>query len=782
MRLVGCSLATIGFMLLNAQPAAAQAAKASPANPPKAADSDKAKSPGDSTSGIGDIVITARKQSESSQSVPIAVAAFSAADLATRNVQVVGDLARYTPNVVMDQGASASGGNRSTSIYVRGLGQSDPSAFADPAVAVYIDNVYFGRSVGSMQDIVDLDRVEILKGPQGTLFGKNTMGGAVSVFSKLPTGDLGGTAEVAYGRFNQVDFRLGVEFPITVGLSAKLSVSRRTRDGYTKSLISGQDLDDVNSLVGRAILNWQPKDGNFRFTIIGDAMRVREAAQGFHLVTAKLNPAAPFGGAISIFNTLPNAAPSTPYVAFDNRWVSAGQSYTYATGLIGFCNCTKIDQRGISGTLEWTLTPNVTLTSISAYRNQYSANAIDLDGSPLDFQGNGNESRQHQFSEELRLGGSAFSGRLSWVIGGYYLDEKIDETLHVRIGFAGTLKAVSQDNRVQPFTRTRALFTQETLKLTDQLSITAGIRYSYEQKAVTAQALNLNTNVFLLPPTFKKAKWEAWTPKFGIEFKPGPDALIYASYSKGFKSGGFDYQITTTAFLPYDPEQVSTYEIGFKSDWLGRRLRINGDLFYNDYTDLQLRATVQPGTFNCPATVLPTCSSIVNASTVHIKGAELEVIAKPANGFELFASAGYTDQKFTRIDPVLLATNALNPANGANFSSKLPRTPRWTVNLGAQYQTSLGGNAKLTLRGDYSYRSTTYFDLTNIPALTQPGYGLFNARVAFDFGDKFQLALSGQNLADKRYITAGINSSSFNFASVHYGLPRTWTLSAKYKF
>jgi len=740
---------------------------------------------GASTGGaqLEEIVVTARKRAEAVQSVPISIAAFGAESLEARNIQIIGDVARFTPSVVIDQAASASGGNHSTSIYVRGLGQSDPSAFADPAVATYIDGVYFGRSVGSMQDIVDLDRVEVLKGPQGTLFGKNTMGGAISIVSAPPTGEFGGFAEVSVGRLDQRDVRASVNLPeLAKGLALKFTVSSRERDGYTRSLATGQDQDDVNSKVARAYLRWTPNE-DVTVSIIADGSRVREAGQGFHLVTARLNPAAPFGGGLSVFNTLPIAAPSTPFQAFDNRWISAGKDFNYSNGLIGFCHCTKIDSFGTSGAVDWAISPNMTLTSITAFRRQVSSNKADLDGSPLDFQGNGNLSHQHQFSEELRLSGDAFEDRLKWLIGAYYLDEKVDETLSVRIGIAGAFRAVVQDNRVRPKTETRAIFTQETFALTDKLSVTAGIRYNYEKKTVPAEARNLITGAFILAPTIKEESWSSWTPKLSLEYQATPDALLYASYSEGFKSGGYDYSITTTAFLPYGPEKVATYELGFKTEWLNRRLRVNGAAFQNDYQDLQLRATTLPGTFNCPATVLPSCSSIVNASTVRIRGAEMEVVARPLPGLDLFANAGYVENKFTKIDPILLATNAANPTNGANFNSKLPRTPKWTVAAGGQYGFEVGDLGRATLGADYSYRSGHDFLLASSPVVHQDGYGLWNARAIFTTRDQdWQFALEGTNLGNRRYINAVLLSTAFNFASVHYGPPDLWSVSVKRKF
>lgn len=732
---------------------------------------------------IEEVTVTARKRAESIQSVPISIAAFSGSDLEQRHAQTMGDVARFTPSVVISQAASASGGNRSSSVYIRGIGQSDATGFAEPAVGLYIDGVYFGRSVGSLLDIVDLDRIEVLKGPQGTLFGKNTEGGAISIVSALPTGEFGGYLEASGGSFDEFNLRGSIQFPIVAEqLAAKLSISRRKRDGYTPSLSNGNEFDDVDSSVARGIVRWTPTP-NASLTVIGDVSRVREAEQGFHLLTAQLNPAAPFGGSLSIVNTLPGAAPSTPFGAFDNRWISAGQDFTYANGLTGVCNCSNVDAEGASATLDWTFGQSTTLTSITAYRAQDSFVNTDLDASPLDFFANYIESDQHQFSEELRLGGSAFDDRLAWLIGGYYFYEKIDESVNIRGGHVGALRAVSQMNTVRPEITTQAVFTQGTFKLTDRLSVTGGFRYNRDHKRIPAQSLNLLTNVFVLPLTTKENTWNSTTPRLDVAYQATPDALLYASWSKGFKSGGFDYRISRFEFLPFGPEKVSAYEAGFKTDWLDRRLRVNGAAYVNRQSDVQIRGTVTPGTLGCPLTTVLNCNSILNGTSVDIQGAEVEITALPAAGWELSGAVGYMHQEFDKINPNLLQINAANPRVGVNLDSQVPRTPEWTYMLGTQYRFPVGGAGEVTLRADYSYQSRIYFELPNHPLQQQSGYGLLGLRAAFTSADgQWEMAVAGQNVTDERYANATILFASFNLLALHYGAPATWTGTLKYRF
>jgi iron complex outermembrane receptor protein len=346
----------------------------------------------------------------------------------------------------------------------------------------------------------------------------------------------------------------------------------------------------------------------------------------------------------------------------------------------------------------------------------------------------------------------------------------------VQIAWAGLFKAVGLQNHVWPNTTTRALFTQETFDITANLGITVGVRYNEDRKRVPAQSYNLLTDTFTLPLITKEASWPSWTPKVSLQYQATPAALLYTSYSEGFKGGGFDYQITRNAFLPYGPEKVKSYEAGFKSTWLDRRVQLNGAAYYEDYRDIQLAATVQPGTFNCPVTALPSCSQILNASTAHIKGAELDLIAVPVEHLHVETSAGYISQRLTQINPLLIASGSTIPA------AQLPRTPKWTGSVGAQYDLPISFGT-VSLRGDYSYRSLQYFDYTNSPILAQAGYGLLNGKLSFLTPDEhWELAVSVQNATDKRYINTGYFSNVFNFASVHYGTPRIVLGSVKFRF
>lgn len=738
--------------------------------------------------GLSDIVVTARKRSESVQNVPISMTALSSQDLRDRNVTTVSDISHFTPNLTFDVGARVAGASSASSITIRGIGQTDYTSAADPGVGLYVDGVYFSRTMGSVMDLLDVDHIEVLRGPQGTLFGKNTIGGAINIVSRIPKGDFAGTVEVKTGSFNRIDVHAGIEAPITDKLFVKLDFASRNRDGYGESRSADQKFGDANSRSGRIVLHAVPSD-KVDLVLSADYTRERNGNQFQKLLA--LNPA--------VFNNPNNngflfnkyVASATPFGPLDSRYVSSPQSgyFNYATAP-GYSN---LESGGVGLTAVFNITDEVNLTSITAYRAQNSSSFTDLDASPLDFQNLALAAKQHQVSEELRLAGSSFGNRLKWMVGYYYYNERIHDYLGNRI-YPGLYQALinagfaanpAVDLQIDQFANlhnvNNAFFGQATLNITDKLSLTGGARYNIEDKDVDdISTRRIVSNVYLLPPgTTAHRSWNSFTPKASLEYKATRDVLLYASYAKGFKSGGYNLRVTNpTSFQSYNPEKVTTYETGFKSEWFGHRLRVNGAAYYSDYRDLQILFTVPPGAYTCPTTTSGLCSVVANAAKARIAGGELEVTVRPFAGFDLFGGLGYTDVKFTSIDPLLLASGIVKP------TTKLPKTPEFSANVGGQYRFRLGSIGDLTLHGDYAYVSKEFQDITNSPIDAQKGFGLLNGRVAFDTADnKWELAVAVTNITDKTYITSGASAyNSLGYAAAGIGRPREWSLSGRVKF
>lgn len=713
------------------------------------------------TAEMEEVVVTARKRAEAAQSVPISLTALSGEALEQRSVRSLADVAQFTPNLTFDVGAGSAGGTSGSSIYIRGIGKTEFNGVYEPGVGIYVDGVYFSRTVGSVLDVIDLEHIEVLRGPQGTLFGKNTVGGAINLVANLPSGKLGGFTELTVGSLDQFDVAGVIEFPIVEDeLAARVSLTSRNRDGYARSRITGQDQNDVDDLSGRGVLRWTPNSA-VALTFIADWTRQRRNGQAQHLVAFTPGNALP-----GIFSS--TVASTTPYQAFDSRWLSAEEDYNYANGP----SVNDVDLWGVSGTLEWELNPSLALTSITAYRRSDTHVGVDVDGTPLDYQATDLFDIQYQFSQELRLGGTAFGERMDWLAGIYYFNEEVHDVIWLR-ALPGLFN-LALDQDIYLTNKSFAGFGQVTFDLTNKLSLTGGARYNYETKDAALESVN-NSATVIPPGSTLSPTWRSWTPKLSVEYQISRQSLLYASWSEGFKSGAVNYEVQRPAdYQVFDPEEVTTYEVGFKADLLGDHLRVNGAVFYSDYTDMQLKAVVAPGQYTCPPTVTTFCSLVVNAAQVDIAGAELDIVARPAAGLNFNAGVGYVDDEFKRIDPALLSV--------INYDTQIPKTPTWTVSTGAQYTFPLAGLGIMSLRGDYSYRSKTFTEIRNSTAVAQDEYGLLNARVSLvSPKERWEFSLSGLNLTDEKYISSGVFLAT-GISTAAYGIPRTWSFSMRYRF
>lgn len=701
--------------------------------------------------GVEDIVVTARHRTENLQSVPIAITALTALKIEQRDIRSLPDVTRYTPGLILDRGTNANGGSISASVYIRGVGQRNAQPTADPAVGLYIDDIYFGRVVGSVLSVVDAERVEVLRGPQGTLFGKNTLGGAISITSKAPGKVLDGYVDIGLGSYDERNLKAAVDVPVNEKLSARISVSSQRHDGYDPNVLTGVKMGSLDAEAARLVVQWTPTD-SLRIRFFADGSREHDTAQ-------------------AIQPTVIRATSALDPIYAD------GTRRAFGLGSRLGSNTNDLTTRGAATHIVWDINPDTTLTSITGYRWMKSHVGVDVDGTPLVYNENEVFDKQDQMSQEVRLNGKLLSGRLTWQVGGFFAKENISDLNFITRRVVAALPAslVTIRQRIDGSNKTWALFTQETLHVLDTLSVTAGVRYSHEKKSEMVSSVVTPIFAFVtgFPATRLSKPFHSTTPRFSVDWKPSKDLLVYGSYSKGFKSGGFTYvTIFQTDLSTYKPEQTETWEVGLKADLLDRRLRVNAAAFHTRYKDLQFESFFAPGVV-CPSF----CSRTLNAAAAKIEGVELEVTAAPAAGLELFSNLAYMHNEVTRVD-----ANALSQVN---LNSKLPRTPKWTITVGGSYIFDLGSRGSVMLRGDYSYRSLSYFDFANQPGASQPHYGLINAGISWTTADnRWQFTVSGQNLTNKLYANAGtgatFNSDGYTF--VTYGAPRTVTGSIRYRF
>lgn len=719
---------------------------------------------------LEEIIVTARKRAESQQDVPIAVTALSSSDLELRSISDISNVARTMPNVNFSNSSSGSGTPFSTSFYIRGIGQNQDLIGTDPGVATYVDGIYVSRAIGALFDVVDFQSVEVLRGPQGTLFGKNTIGGAVNITTQRPDEEWGGYFDATVGNFSRIDLKAALNavlIPDTV--LARISVARLDRGGYVERVKAGDTQGDQDTLAGRAVIEVRAEE-NLRFTFSADGNDTDGTANYLKLVQVVNSPTA--APALHFWNQFIGTPTNTAINASDLN------QKTWTTTSDG-PNVSRLNSWGFAGTVDWEASSALSVKSISAWRGFKSYYFVDLDGTDGDAYDTEQNQDQTQFTQEVQLTGETANARINWLFGAFYMREEIEE-LSTRTTPRGLYNAggppprnnITFDPRIYDVfqdVRSLAGFGQATFAVTDALNVTGGLRYTDERKTFGGETRRQITRTVAVPYYTNEKSWNAWTPMGSIDFKPMENTLLYASASRGFKSGGMpSVPINTVAITKtFDQETVWSYEAGIKADWLGGRLRTNAAVFHSKYDDIQL-------SFQLDGTL-----QVINCGNATIEGAELEVLAEPIAGLTLDASAGYMPK--ARVDNVIAeCTNS-----GVREGARLPRTPKWTGNLGLQYRFDVGQNGQaVAMRGDVSHQSKYFNSPNELASIAEDGYVTVNGRITY-FGpdEKWQLSLYGKNLFNEAYIVGGTDGiSGFGFALAAYNRPREYGLSMKFGF
>jgi len=721
-----------------------------------------------------DIVVTARRTSERLQDVPVAVTAFGGAALATRNVDTLDQIAKYTPNIRFDGAAALSGGNYNATVFIRGVGQNDFAIFSDPGVGFYVDDVYYARSIGGVMDAVDIDSVQVLRGPQGTLFGKNTIGGAVLINTAQP--DLNtttGRVEATYGRFDRIDAKGAINIPIVSDVAAlRISGASLNRDGYVKRLLDGETQGDRSAQMVRAKLRIRPNPA-LTIDLGADYTRARETSAPSDLLAVGNAPGVT--GIPFLVNYNRFVAPTLGIVAPNGQhtlnpsFITASPFETWAGGP----NDNDLDLWGVQGTVAYDL-GSATLKSITAYRDLKAYFTRDGDNTPFVFRQTTNRDKQWQFSQELQLTGKALDDRLSYVVGAYYFKEKASDiaTADLAIGLQPPLAPPPFTPAVfiQNYTdnRSYAAYGQLDYEIVPRLSVTVGGRYTSDKKIFTSINTRQRDNVKFVDVT-KSASFKKFTPRLGLNYKANEDLLLYGSFSRGFKQGGFNGRPLANAgeVTQYAPETLDTYEAGVKAQWLDGALTTNLALFHSIYNDIQLTVNQTPTNF------------VANAAKGKIDGFELETVMRPARWFTFNAAVGYLDTRYTAVGQGLGPTQILP----ITLASHFVKAPKWTVTTGAEVSHEFANGGKMAFRADLSSYSRIYHDVANSPLATDDGYSLLNARLSYTLpGQAIQLSVFGTNLTNALYLVSGNVSGAFGLAEASYGRPREWGISASYRF
>lgn len=727
---------------------------------PNLAHAQQAQSNEQEFAGLERIEVTARRKTENLQEVPVAVSSFSAQDLEEVGVEDITELQQRIPNTTLQV---SRGTNSTLTAYIRGVGQQDPLWGFEPGVGIYIDDVYVARPQGAVLEVFDVQRIEVLRGPQGTLYGKNTIGGAMKYVTKELTGDDELYLQGTIGSYNQRDLKLSGQTAVTDNFFIGAAIATLNRDGFGEFLNVGEENYNKELMTGRLSAKWLPSaDVAVKFSY-DKTTDDSNSKGGYRLTPSLLTGAQPLD---SVYDS--NTAMST-----DNL----------------------VETEGMSMVVDWDINANWSFKSVTAQREGFTDTNIDFDSTgagalliPAIYE-------DEQFSQEFQF---SYSGDNVDFVGGYYYYDGeacgVFGTLLPRL-FGG----FTVENGGCVDTKSTALFGQGTYQIDDQWSVTVGGRYTNDDKKANVSRLSYlglrypNTNDGVLFATNSdfatEADWSKFSPHASLRYKASPDTMYYASFSNGFKSGGVDMRadvsLNPNGSNPYDPEQVDTLEVGVKTELMDGRMRLNAAFFSSDYTDMQV--TVQRAV---PAGV---ASQVLNAAEATVSGFEIEAKAALTDSLNVTASIGNVNADFDQVvffDPVTQQnTDVSNLWSFAN-------TPEWSTNLGFN-QTFMTEMGQVVWSGNMAYRSAT--QIFEVPSmLDMGGYSLVNTSVTWYSNDgKWNVGLHAKNLGDKVYRLAGYNFAAARDASGnvtapglggedtivgYYGDPRTISLSVGYRF
>lgn len=737
---------------------------------------------------LGEIVVTAQFRSQNLQDTPLAISAVTGAIAEAKSQYTVNDIAKSAPSVNIEP--SGNGGGPSSTIFIRGIGQSDSIPAVDPGVGVYIDDVYYGLLTGSNFDLLDIDRVEILRGPQGTLSGKNSLGGSMKIFTRQPSADLGGFAEVSYGSFDRMEAKGAINVPIIADkVMLRVSGIFRHRDGFFKRLDFGCVNPGTLPLTVSNSVNKNCKigeEGGQELAAVRAALRVNLSDTIHNTLTYDKISDKQDTTPAKLLVQSPLWAGGLNFITPDKSYASYGTyiGHPFTAGQYQGSTTNENHQWGLSNSFEAEITDNLSLKSITAYRKTNTVGNQDGDASPYNVFMQEFAFDNKQFTQELRLSGQV-SEFLDWTIGGFYYHSKLISYSHIDIpagfvvgGGGLDLEFITAD----PIkAESKSGFAHGVFHLADNLNITAGLRYTDESKDYVFVRLapdggTANPLVAPLNGVVSSYSGNRWDYRVAIDYRWSDNLMTYAQVATGFKGGGVNPRpFFATQAAPFQPETVTSFEAGFKADFLDRRARLNVSAFYTDYSDMQIVVTSCNDLSPFPGAP---CTATRNAGNSKLWGLEYEVGFQPVDGLTIDLAGSFIDFKYKNVDPATgIALNAKNP-----FLSKTK------VSAGIQYEAAAFGGT-LTPRLDYDYRSGFETEALKVSTSDLPGTvagrGLFNARLTYRTADKdWELSAAVTNLADKFYY-----ATKFDRAGAPYftalgipGRPREWSLSLKRNF
>jgi iron complex outermembrane recepter protein len=715
---------------------------------------------------LEEVTVTARRREESLQSTPIAITAISGAELEERGETQIDAVSDFAPNVNFSSAGTSSGSSSAAVVFIRGVGQNDFLPTTEPGVGIYVDGVYYGRTVGAMLDLLDLDRVEVLRGPQGTLFGRNTIGGAINITSRKPGDRFAADVRGTVGDDQRRDLFARADIPVSDAVKLGAAFLTRNRDGYVHRL-DGVDPGGDDVLGGRLTLLWDVTS-SFQAQLTVDGVREREESAPEVLLNVIETGQFP-----TFFNNNQFGNGSTDPACRGGGPLGNPACYNdqYVLGPFGGASTgpsrSDVDSWGSALNLSWNLTDALTAKSITAYRKVDAQLSRDPDGSQFNVFATQDAFAQDQFSQELQLIADLWNGRANVVTGLYYFTEDGEDFAVVTLvpPTAPLFIGGATDNENYAF------FSELTYNLTDRLHLIGGVRYTNEEKHYLGTSLrgfggtpriSVLTGDAAGEQTLKDDR-VTWRASVSYDFTQSVTG--YATASTGFKSGGWTMRITepNTTIPRFGPEFVDLYEIGLKTELPEQRLRFNAAVFYSQYDDIQLDGVI-PGAFG---------TVTFNGGDAELKGVEAELDWIPLGTVRLFGSVGYLDSEYTRI----------NAGSVVKLTDQLIRAPEWTVATGVSYLVNLGNNGSVTPRLDATYKSRTHFEAVNTPFAVDDGFVALNLNVPYvSASGDWRVSVGVENLTDERYLLAADTNTAIGYEVGVFARPRSWSLTVERRF
>jgi len=708
---------------------------------------------------LQEVIITSELREGSAQDTSIALSTMDSGEITERGVSNARDLNHFAPNVTMTE---FQGGKTGIGVNIRGMGQNETIVTFDPAVGVYVDDVLIGKNIGALTDVMDLERIEILRGPQGTLYGRNTMGGTLNFVTKKPGNEFEGYVSGTLGRFDQRDLKGMLNIPLldessSIGsLAMRVSGARFNRDGLIDNRQPGAPEGELET-------------------------RDRSGA----LVHIAWQPSEVFNALYSYDNTRIDEEPFTPFTTGVDPNTAAGGLLLGGGYVIGFDadrpdfvkvngdheSKTSVDGHSIH--LDFNVSDDITLKSITSHREMVNSSAADSDGSPLSIIQTRDRNEHKQFTQEFRIIGTAMDGALDYVTGLFYMEEEAEILNSVEV-FGAAKEEIFGEMENENW----ALYSQVTWHVTDRLDLTGGLRYTDEDKEMFKWGNGLDfmgIDVSRADAYKGKESYDNVSGLVSVSYNWTDETMSYFKISTGFQSGGFNVRENDRAAFArgFDEEDLIAYELGLKTEFYDR-YRLNGAVWYSDYDDKRIN------NFN-PVNL---SNFVTNAESVEIYGAELEFLAQLTDVVRVGANYGYTHpdfKKYKAIDPNTMTE--IDLSNRTNF----PYTPEHTASVFLGTQNDLDF-AVLKTRLDVAYKDNYNFLAPQPEPNSQKAYEVVNARVSLDEiqgsdGTEFRVSVWGKNLTDESYSTTGVNIlSAFGFAINSYAEPRTYGVDVKVSF